>query len=80
MGRAGAGELTYIDLKEEDRERLIWEANQLMKGEGYDPDVEYEGTTTAAGQDPVPPSEAPRIWTPDSPGDEFGIINRNRLK
>jgi hypothetical protein len=81
MGRAGTGDLTYIDLSEEDRERLLLEAKEIMKGEGYDPDTEDgEGAAPdASAAEPAAPPEA-RVWTPGQTPDDFNIINRPRFK
>jgi hypothetical protein len=81
LGRAGTGNLTYIDLSEEDRERLLLEAKDIMKGEGYDPD-EDEPTIEVAPASALDqlPAAGPDAATPGMTSDEFGIINRQRYK
>lgn len=78
MGRAGNGNLTYIDLSEEDRERLMHEAKEIMRGEGFDADAD-----DGRGPGPGGPPPMPSPPTPHAPGttaDEFNIINRQRYR
>lgn len=79
-GKAGAGNLTYIDLTEEDRERLIGEAKEVMRGEGYDPDSDGDDDPGPDGPSGPQAPESPRVWTPGAAGDEFNLINRPRFK
>lgn len=81
IGRAGSNDLTYIDLNEEDRDRLLMEAQNIAKGEGYDPD-EDEPTieiVPASALDQLA-AAGPDAAMPGMTSDEFGIIQRQRYK
>lgn len=78
-GKSNAGDMTYVDLTEEERHRLLKEAREIMRGEGFDPDTDEDDESPDAPTTSAPsPAETPKVWTPGSPPDDFNIINRPR--
>ena len=77
-GKGHAGDMTYVDMTEEDRDRLLKEAREIMRGEGFDPDTDEAEEASEGPAAASTPAEGATVWTPDSPPDDFNIINRKR--
>lgn len=70
--------MTYVDLTDEERDRLLKEAREIMRGEGFDPDTDEADETPDSPASSTGSAQTPTVWTPGSPPDDFNIINRPR--